>query len=67
MSISMYNSLVNGILNFGRIGPPVPEPVGNPGPKGVQAAVIDYITLNVPPGAFSNVPLQTWSLSVRQS
>ena len=27
----------------------------------------DYITLNVPPGAFSNVPLQTWSLSVRQS
>ena len=28
---------------------------------------IDYITLNVPPGAFSNVPLQRWSLSVRQS
>ena len=28
---------------------------------------VDYITLNVPPGAFSNVPLQTWSLSVRQS
>lgn len=27
----------------------------------------DYITLNVPPVAFSNVPLQTWSLSVRQS
>ena len=27
----------------------------------------DYITLNVPPGAFSNVPLQTWSHSVRQS
>ena len=24
----------------------------------------DYITLNVPSGAFSNVPLQTWSLSV---
>lgn len=40
MSISMYNSLVNGILKFGRIGPPVPESVGNPGPKGVQAAVI---------------------------
>ena len=27
----------------------------------------DYITLNVPPVAFSNVPLQTWSHSVRQS
>ena len=24
--------------------------------------VIDYITLNVPPRAFSNVPLQIWSL-----
>ena len=23
---------------------------------------IDYITLNVPPRAFSNVPLQIWSL-----
>lgn len=29
--------------------------------------LIDYITLNVPPVAFSNVPLQTWSHSVRQS
>ena len=28
---------------------------------------LDYITLNVPPRAFSNVPLQIWSLSVRQS
>ena len=27
----------------------------------------DYITLNVPPVAFSNVPLQTWSHSVWQS
>ena len=27
----------------------------------------DYITLNVPSGAFSNVPLRIWSLSVRQS
>ena len=27
----------------------------------------DYITLNVPPGTFSNVPLRIWSLSVRQS
>ena len=27
----------------------------------------DYITLNVPPVALSNVPLQKWSLSVRQS
>ena len=30
-------------------------------------AEFDYITLNVPPVAFSNVPLQTWSHSVRQS
>ena len=29
--------------------------------------IVDYITLNVPPVAFSNVPLQTWSHSVRQS
>ena len=28
---------------------------------------VDYITLNVPSGAFSNVPLRIWSLSVRQS
>ena len=27
----------------------------------------DYITLNVPSGAFSNVSLRIWSLSVRQS
>ena len=33
----------------------------------VQYEVSDYITLNVPPRAFSNVPLQIWSLSVRQS
>ena len=24
--------------------------------------IADYITLNVPPRAFSNVPLQIWSL-----
>ena len=24
--------------------------------------IFDYITLNVPPRAFSNVPLQIWSL-----
>lgn len=24
--------------------------------------LLDYITLNVPPRAFSNVPLQIWSL-----
>lgn len=30
-------------------------------------SLVDYITLNVPPRAFSNVPLQIWSLSVRQS
>ena len=30
-------------------------------------ALYDYITLNVPSGAFSNVPLRIWSLSVRQS
>lgn len=29
--------------------------------------IFDYITLNVPSGAFSNVPLRIWSLSVRQS
>ena len=28
----------------------------------VQLASGDYITLNVPPRAFSNVPLQIWSL-----
>ena len=34
----------------------------------IQAIIqADYITLNVPPVAFSNVPLQTWSHSVRQS
>lgn len=33
----------------------------------IDIAICDYITLNVPPGAFSNVPLQTWSHSVRQS
>lgn len=27
-----------------------------------QGDYIDYITLNVPPRAFSNVPLQIWSL-----
>ena len=32
-----------------------------------EGDLFDYITLNVPPGAFSNVPLQRWSLSVRQS
>ena len=26
------------------------------------AGLVDYITLNVPPRAFSNVPLQIWSL-----
>ena len=26
----------------------------------------DYITLNVPPVAFSNVPLQKWSLEARK-
>ena len=32
-----------------------------------NAAVCDYITLNVPPVALSIVPLQKMSLSVRQS
>ena len=27
-----------------------------------NALLVDYITLNVPPRAFSNVPLQIWSL-----
>ena len=29
--------------------------------------IVDYITLNVPPVADSNVPLQKWSHEVRQS
>ena len=35
--------------------------------KDSRELYIDYITLNVPPVAFLNVPLQTWSHSVRQS
>ena len=30
--------------------------------KSVYLDYLDYITLNVPPRAFSNVPLQIWSL-----
>ena len=40
----------------------VPEEV-----RKTQWGYFDYITLNVPSGAFSNVPLRIWSLSVRQS
>ena len=41
--------------------------IGSGLPNIQKKDLLDYITLNVPPGAFSNVPLQTWSLSVRQS
>ena len=34
----------------------------DPSTKGVGIKESDYITLNVPPRAFSNVPLQIWSL-----
>jgi hypothetical protein len=36
----MYRLILDGILKLGRIGLPVPESVGKPGPKGVQAAVV---------------------------
>ena len=35
--------------------------------KNFSFVMDDYITLNVPPVAFSNVPFQIWSHSVRQS
>jgi hypothetical protein len=31
-------------------------------PLALLVGYVDYITLNVPPRAFSNVPLQIWSL-----
>ena len=31
-------------------------------PLALLVSYVDYITLNVPPRAFSNVPLQRWSL-----
>lgn len=45
----------------------VPVEPALPAAISIVEANYDYITLNVPPVAFSNVPLQTWSHSVRQS